>query len=619
MKRRLLWLILGPIPKFHSGATSHNFGRRGFVSESEYRRYSPSSAHAIAGPYCGGSPRATKFRPSARQLILVWVLIIAGILLVPSRSRAATLFISPSSGISTVGQTMTVTVKVNAAGQAINASEGTITWTAALSLKSVSSSGSIFQFWAVQPSGSDVTGRVIFSGGLPNPGYSGTSGTIIRLTFTAKSTGAAAVQVAGGKVLANDGQGTDVLTSQGRGSYTIKATAVIPPPAPSLPNRPTPTLTVSDWPDQSSWYRSDRATLAFSRPSGLEGVSYLLDQQSTATPPEIVNAPSGPISLTIVGDGVWYVHLRGKYAAGWSATAHYVLRRDTAPPDPFTLTLERDGLSDPAPQLVFSTRDATSGVATYSLVVDGAAAKEVASPTILTLDQSGRHRVEVTAVDAAGNGTAANLEFETVGYPAPTVTSISSPLLLLDSLVVRGTTNAGDKVTVYVNGRSVGEVIAGPADPNAQAQGVTIKTPWILTSDRLFRPGTYQVTAAATSADGQSSVITKPLLLRVVGQAMLLRGRPVLTISVVTPLAILAVSLLAAIIGVMTRLWLAVRLMHRRVDYAEEELEALQEFSDHQTVTRSQLDSALRQIEIDLGREPRPPVAKRRGRRPSRS
>lgn len=551
----------------------------------------------------------------------IMMLLVAGAMFgLAHRSLAATLSVAPSSGTYTVGQSFTVSVKVNAAGQAINASEGTVTWTSsALSLKGVSTSGSIFQFWAVQPSGSDASGRAIFSGGLPSPGYSGSGGTIAKLTFTAKAAGSATVKITGGKVLANDGQGTDVLTGQGQGSYTLKAASATPAAEPSLPNRPTPTITVAEFPDQSSWYRGDRATLAFSRPAGLEGVSYVLDQQAGTVPPETVKAVSGSAALPLPSDGLWYIHLRGKYSSGWSSTAHYILRRDATPPEPFILTLNRTGPDDPAPQLIWSTTDAASGVASSSLSLDGAAAQTVSSPAVLTIDQAGHHRVVVTATDQAGNSTTASLEFDTTGYPAPTITSVSSPLLLLDPLVVRGTASAGDTITVYVNNQSIGEVIAGPVDPSAAAQGVIIKTPWILTSDRFFRPGTYQVTATATSPEKQRSAPTKPVALRVIGQAILLRGRPVLTISVVTPLAVLAVSFLTAIIGILLRLWLAGRAMHRRVDYAEEELAALREFSHRQAVTRDQLDSALQQIEADLGPPIRPKSKPRRTRRPSRS
>lgn len=544
---------------------------------------------------------------------LVLTISVVGIA-IATTAQAATLGFSPASGSHAVGQSWTVTASVNAAGQAINASEGTITWTTStLSLKSISTSGSIFQFWAIQPSGSDATGRVIFSGGLPSPGYSGGGGTILRLTFQAKATGTGLVQMTGGKVLANDGQGTDVLTAQGKATYTLTAATASTPTTPSVPARPTPLLTVTGFPNQSQWYAADRAGIAYSRPSGLLGVSYVLDQQPSTTPPETVNNTSGTFELTVPSDGLWYLHLRGKYDSGWSATAHYALRRDTVPPEAFTLRLNQPrGSDDPAPQVEFSTTDATSGIAKYTAALDGDAAQDVSSPYTLNIRQAGQHRVRIVAFDQAGNQREASLEFTTTGYPAPVITSASSPLLLLDPLVVRGTATAGDVVTVYVNGEEIGRVIAGPADPNATANGITITTPWVLTSDRLFRPGTYQVTATATGTDGRVSVMTNPVSIQVVGHALLIRGRPLLTISVVTPLLIFGLSIFAAIVGVLFRTWWALWSMHRRVRYAEEELEALRDVTGRQSITRDQLNVALQQIESDLGRLPQRPTSKRR-------
>ncbi|MBI5467095.1 MAG: hypothetical protein HY975_02670 [Candidatus Kerfeldbacteria bacterium] len=535
-------------------------------------------------------------------------------LFVATSVGAASLNLTPGSGSHPVGQSWTVTVTVNAAGQAINASEGTIVWTTpTLSLKSISTSGSIFQFWAIQPSGSDATGRVIFSGGLPSPGYNGSGGTILRLTFQAKAVGTATVQLSGGKVLANDGQGTDVLTTQGKATYTITPATTTTPTTPSVPSRPTPLVTVTGFPNQAQWYAVDRGGVTYSRPAGLQGVSYIVDQQLSTTPPENVNHTTGTFDVTVPSDGLWYLHLRGKYESGWSSTVHYALRRDIAPPEPFALSLNQPrGTDDPAPQVLFTTTDAASGIAKYAATLDGGAAQDVSSPYTLNIRQAGAHEIVITAVDQAGNTREASLSFETTGYPAPIITSASSPLLLLDPLVVRGTASAGDTVTVYVNGQAIGQVIAGPADPSAAASGVTVTIPWVLTSDRLFRPGTYQVTASATSPDGRVSVLTNPVSIQVVGHALLVGGRPLLTISVVTPLLIFAISIFVAIVGVLFRTWWALWSMHRRVRYAEEELEALRSVSGHQGISREQLNHALQQIETDLDRTPPRSTTKRR-------
>lgn len=529
--------------------------------------------------------------------VLISLVMLGGL---PRRAQAATVFITPSSAQYSVGQSLTVSVVVNTGGQAINAGEATITWSDRLSLRSIAKTGSIFEFWAIQPSGSDAGGRVVFSGGLPSPGYTGGSGRILQLTFLAKRVGSATVQVTGGKVLANDGQGTDILTGTGAGAYIIQAASSLPA-TPGLPNRPTPILTVANFPDQASWYNQTQASVTWNVPTGLEGVSYLLDQTPTTIPPEQLTTSGASVGLTVPSDGLWYVHLRGQYPSGWSSTATYIIRRDSTPPANFSLTLNRpNNPADPNLQLAFATSDATSGVARYTVSLDGGPATERTSPASLTVNQAGHHQVAVTAYDQAGNSQSATLTFDTTGYSAPIVTSVSSPLILLDQLVVHGTARAGDTVTVYANGQAVGQVIAGPVDAAAQTAGITVTVPWTLTSDHLFRPGTFAITATATGSDGQTSLPTPAVRLQVAGSALLIHGRPLATVSVVTPILILVLTIVVAILAVLGRLWVAVWAMHRRVQFAEQELEVLRDLNRASRLSRSQLESALKQVEAGL-------------------
>lgn len=536
-------------------------------------------------------------------------------------AQAATLYLSPSSGSYTLGQTIGVVVRLNADGQAINASEGTVTWSKdKLQFVSLSAAGSIFKYWPIDPA---VQGQstAIFSGGLPSPGYRGSSGTVMRLTFRAKSAGQATVRISGAKILANDGSGTDVLSGQGAASYTISAaTQPVPTPTPSVPNRPTPTVSSISHPDQSKWYREPNVTIQWTRPSGLIGASYSVTTDPNTIPDEKSDSNQTTVVVPLTADGTWYVHVRGQYAGGWSGTAHFAVHLDRLPPETFIPTISQDrGLSDPTPELQFTTTDATSGVALYTYTVDDGSATEAVSPVVLESLLPGSHRVLVVAGDRAGNEREGTVEFTTVGYTPPVIVSVSSPLILLDPLVVRGTANAGDKITVYVNNQPVGQAIAGAVDPSADTTTIT-PVPWALTVDKLFRPGQYEVTATATSSTGQTSVRTDPQALHITGRAFLMNGHPVAAISVITPLAITLLSILVAIVAVMTRLIMVSLIMHRRERTAEEELEILRQVNNQQGINRQQLDHALKQIEEDLeGKVPTLPQStnrhgKRRGR-----
>lgn len=129
---------------------------------------------------------------------------------------AATLSVSSASSAVRVGDTVVVKVLVNAGGQAINTAEGTLQFPSdLLQAVSISKSSSIFSIWVEEPSFSNQTGKVSFSGGLPSPGYQGNGGTVLSVSFRAKRAGTAAFSLANATVRANDGLGTNVLTSAG--------------------------------------------------------------------------------------------------------------------------------------------------------------------------------------------------------------------------------------------------------------------------------------------------------------------------------------------------------------------------------------------------------------------
>ena len=557
------------------------------------------------------------------KILLTFSGIVVNLFFVLHSASAAMIYISPSSGSYTIGQSITVTARINSSGSPINASEGTITWTKdALQFVSVSAGGSIFKYWPVDPA---VRGNnsVIFSGGLPSPGYNGSAGTILKITFTAKAAGTGTVQVSGAKVLANDGQGTDVYTGSGTASLVIGA-ATKPTPAPvtpSVPTRPTPSISSSSHPDQSVWYHDPVAQVTWTKPSGAEGFSYSLTADANTTPDESVDTSGTSTTVTLADDGTWYVHVRAKYSTGWSNTAHFALRLDRTPPKEFTPVVEQDrGPSDPSPTLTFTTTDSPSGIAKYTYSIDGGKAVEATSPVDLSGISAGQHTIVVTAYDHGGTTREGKVTFSTEGYAAPTIRSVSSPLILLDPLVVRGTAAAGDTVSIYVGSQLVGQAVVGPAD-QGDSLGASVRIPWTVTVERLFRPGSYVVTATATSASGQVSTKTDDRTMHVIGRSLFLNGRPVATISVATPVGVLVLSLLALIIAIMARLVVAVMMMHRRERNVEEELETLRDLNKRQSISRQQLDDALEQIEEDVeggGAPAKRKVQRRRAKKRSR-
>lgn len=140
----------------------------------------------------------------------------------PSSAAAAALSMSPSYGSYAVGDSIMVTMLVSSDGKAINAVAGTISFSKdTLEALSLSTAGSVISLWVQDPTVFNGTGRVNFEGIILNPGFSGSSGKIITVTFKVKAPGSASVKFLTGSVLANDGAGTNLLESTGGAEFVL--------------------------------------------------------------------------------------------------------------------------------------------------------------------------------------------------------------------------------------------------------------------------------------------------------------------------------------------------------------------------------------------------------------
>jgi hypothetical protein len=162
------------------------------------------------------------FIKNSKTKVAFFVLILSSIFFSTSLAQAAVLQISPSNVDLTVGKTTTLSVLVNSAGVAINNAEATIAFPSdLLEVLSVSKAGSVFNLWVEEPSFSNTTGRISFSGGIPTPGFSGASGKVISFVVRGKKAGNASFDFSSAAVRADDGLGTDVLSSNLASTATI--------------------------------------------------------------------------------------------------------------------------------------------------------------------------------------------------------------------------------------------------------------------------------------------------------------------------------------------------------------------------------------------------------------
>ncbi len=331
-------------------------------------------------------------------------------------AQAASLYFSPSAISRPSGQNFSAVVRVNTEGQSINAAQGSIVYDPArVEVTSISKSGSIFNLWTQEPVFSNSEGTLNFEGGLPNPGYSGASGLIITVSFRTKGAGNATspVSLVSGAILANDGQGTNILTNLGKLTVSITGqdapsqTETSEPVTPS-PASDTPQVESSTHADQTKWYSSNDPQFSWSLPSDVTGVSYLVTDKATSNPGPQSDGVVNKATFTDIADGIQYLHVKFRRNGVWGTIAHYQFNIDTAPPADFDVRLDE---SDPKhPAILFETTDALSGIDHYEVQVgDGTwlnvSAEDAGKPYQLVFNRAGVHAISVKAVDKAGNIT----------------------------------------------------------------------------------------------------------------------------------------------------------------------------------------------------------------------
>ncbi len=321
----------------------------------------------------------------------------------PATAAAATIYLSPASGTHAVGTTFSVQVQMNTEGKAINTGEITVSYTAGTLELVRASQGSTFTL-ATPGSPRASGGTVYFGGGIPNPGYTGSSGTLGTLVFRVKAPGKGVVSLSDGKALLNDGFGTDAFSRATGGEYTLVSSGA---PEPLPVTKGAPVISSPTHPNQSTWYATSSPVFVWTLPSGADAVSFEFDQKKDTAPDGVAEeVDGGSTQYAPVTDGVWYFHLRARSSGSFGPTAHYRIQVDTTPPEPFSLSIVTD--IEGTPTVSFETTDTPSGVARYEVAVDNLVVEKSATSTMkISSISRGRHMISVLAYDYAGNLRAA--------------------------------------------------------------------------------------------------------------------------------------------------------------------------------------------------------------------
>jgi hypothetical protein len=471
-----------------------------------------------------------------------------------SNAYAATLIFSPSSGTYNVGTNFTVNVYLSSADQAMNAASGVINFPAdKLEVVSFSKEGSIFNLWVQEPTFSNNIGTFNFEGVVLNPGFSGQNGKIITINFRSKAAGKANLNFSSASILANDGQGTNIITSLGNATFDINN----PPNIPIQENiqsvqtqvkevlPPAPSITSPTHPDQKKWYNLNTAKFKWLLPNDIEAVKLSFDKRTFSQPHVLYSPPITEKEIQDLEDGIYYFHAQFKNKNGWGEIGHFRFQIDTKPPETFTINfLDGKTTDNLQPKIIFNTTDTLSGIAYYKLIINNND-PIIISPEalkdgfyLLPPQQTGTKSITIQAFDKAGNYTTVTDELTIQGLNPPTINDYPQTLQEGEFLIIKGATYPRSTVTIYLK----------KGDSN-KTDSQTVKSDengnfTLVWNDKLTKD-TYRFWAEVTDERGVKSPSTNNYIILVKQAALLRIGFLVITyLTAIISLAVIIISLL---------------------------------------------------------------------------
>ncbi|MDO8442889.1 MAG: hypothetical protein Q7S81_01330 [bacterium] len=444
-----------------------------------------------------------------------------------SVAQAATLYFSPSSGSYAVGSVLPINIYVSSADQAMNAVSGAISFPSdMLELVSLSKTSSIITLWVQEPSFSNAAGTANFEGIVLNPGFIGSSGKVITLNFKVKAAGSAPLSFSSGSVLANDGKGTNILTSLGSGQFSFggavlageepAAASSLPAGTPSAPE--TSSLT---HPDSDKWYSLNEAKFIWKIPSDVTGVRLSVDAVPYGTPTVIYSPVISEKDLKNLDDGISYFHAQFRNSSGWGKISHFKFKIDTQKPNKFdVIKIEQKDPTEPTVRFIFDAEDGGSGIDYYEIQIDDRKIEEwrddgahrYKTPVLIP----GEYTLTVKATDKAGNTLTNSAKFIIKALESPKITEYQKELQSGEPLIVRGLTFADSKVIISIQ------------EESNDSKSFTVESDqdgkFTFVADEKLGDGIYKVWAEVIDGRDARSLPTEKVTIAVVKSATLRIG-----------------------------------------------------------------------------------------------
>lgn len=450
---------------------------------------------------------------------------------------AAKFYIMPQGGNYKANVSFSADIKIDSEGDGINAAQASLSFNKdVLTIESVDKAGSVFSFWAEEPTYSNSDGKLTFIGGTIN-GVSGTTLQVLKIKFKSKITGDGTVSFDDGAITIDDGTGTNVLTEMTGANFRISLTGIVPeapapietpngvtpqlplpgepipppvlierPPAPAENIPGAPAVNVPIYPDPNEWYDIVTPFIAtWSLPEDITDVATAVNTDPNFNPSKSEKLFDTKI-FDVLPEGVSYLHVRFKNKLGWGTATHYRLAIDTNPPTSFTIE-SPDGFKtdNPAPILTFETSDGLSGIDHYSIKIGDAEAFDSKTGRIkIPLQSPGVRKIIVRAIDVAGNATSNSIDMEILPIESPAITFATEQVNfgVEGGLIVKGTALPDADILLFLD-KSIGGLAAqGTAHSDADGN-------WDFVFDEPLAVGKYNLSAQTKDKRGALSLIVK--------------------------------------------------------------------------------------------------------------
>lgn len=493
------------------------------------------------------------------------VFAVAIFLAIPVFVRAATFSIVPSSasGSYAVGQVFSVPVTVSTGpSDPINAVSAVLSFPAnLLQVVSVDKGGSVVDFWVSNPSFSNSEGTVSFEGGIYNPGFSGSGGKVVSILFKAKAPGSANLSFISSSILANDGQGSNILERANASSITIVPAGQAKTDTAASVGTQSIVITSTTHPDSEKWYPSGTVDLSWTLPVGANAVRMSYDRNPTSLPTVLYSPPVSTKEL-VLKDGIWYFHIQARDNDGWGSVTHFKIQIDSVPPIAPHISFPHGLMADdPRPAILFNTADELSGIDYYTVQVSGGTAVRVdkqsvaSSPYVLSSQDPGSHSVSVVAFDKAGNQSSDEATFQVVGIEAPVFDEFERELVQGDKFQLSGSTYPNSNVTVVLRSADGQKV-----SQTALAGGYAGR--FLMVWNTYLTAGKYLMSAQVVDEHGAKSAWTQEVIINVRAPALARIGVPILNMLT---LGIIFVGTIACLVALTSYLIYRLRKYHRKL------------------------------------------------------